>query len=147
MIVVAQEIWEGDPTLFATLSNYKGSIVTFEDNDKDKIIGIGSIDNKFSYILEDVLLVVGLKANFTSISQMCNKSIGVLFVEVYKNVLRNLFETLDVINFLDFPYWWIFWWLINIAWVLPYSSKANGNVLIVGPGLGILTSGGGCHNY
>jgi len=85
-----------DSNLFATLSKCEGGTVTFGDNGKGKIIGISSIGKKPSPILEDVLLVVGLKANLISVSQLCDKGLDVVF-RPYKCLIinsdgNNLFE-------------------------------------------------------
>ena len=67
-----------DPSLFATLSSCKGDAVTFGDG-KYKIIGIETISMKSFPILENVLLVDGLKANLISTSQLCDKGMNVIF--------------------------------------------------------------------
>jgi len=69
----------GDLNLFATLSSCKCGTVTFGDNGNGKIIGTGSIGKKSYPILEDVLLVIGLKVNLISISQLCDKGMDVIF--------------------------------------------------------------------
>jgi len=69
----------GDPNLFATLSSCKGGTITFGDNRKGKIIGIGTIGKKLFPILENILLVDSLKANFISIIQLCDKDMNVIF--------------------------------------------------------------------
>jgi len=65
---------------FATLSRYhEGGTVTFWDDSKDKIISIGNINIRSSPLIEDVVLVDGLKHNLLSISQLCDKSLRVYF--------------------------------------------------------------------
>ena len=68
-----------DANLFATLSSCKGDTVTFGDDGKDKIIGIGAIGKKSFPTLENLLLVDGLKANLIRISQLCDKDMNVIF--------------------------------------------------------------------
>ena len=51
----------------------KNGDVTFGDNSKGQIKGIGKIGNKFFIFIENVLLVNGLKYNLLSISQLCDK--------------------------------------------------------------------------
>jgi len=47
---------------FATLLRYhEGGTVTFGDDSKDKIVGIGNIKVGSSPLIEDVILVDGLK--------------------------------------------------------------------------------------
>ena len=53
--------------------------MTLEDNGKGRIIGHGSICNNFSSLIENVLLVDGLKHNLLSISQRCDKGFKVIF--------------------------------------------------------------------
>ena len=63
---------------FATLSRYhEGGIVTFGDDFKGKIVGIGNIKIDSSFLIEDVVLVDGLKHNLLSISQLCDKALRV----------------------------------------------------------------------
>ncbi|KAJ0078105.1 hypothetical protein Patl1_36920 [Pistacia atlantica] len=59
----------GDRRLFTTLKSKSGGKVTFSDNSKGKVIGIGSIGNK-SLTINDVLLIDGLKHNLLSIGQL-----------------------------------------------------------------------------
>ena len=60
----------GDESKFAFLTRRKRGYVTFKDNGKDIIIGHGSIGNNFSTLIQNVLLVDGLKHNLLSISQL-----------------------------------------------------------------------------
>ena len=60
---------KGQPLL--SFGDVKGGKVTFGDNVKGKIIGIGQVGKKDSTYNEDVLLVNGLKHNLLSISQLC----------------------------------------------------------------------------
>ena len=53
--------------------------MTFGDNGKGRIIGRGSIGNNSSSLIENVLLVDGLKHNLLSISQLCDKGFKVIF--------------------------------------------------------------------
>ena len=53
--------------------------VTFRNNAKRKIIGIGEIDNRQSLSIYHVLFVNGLKHNFLSISQLCDMENQVTF--------------------------------------------------------------------
>jgi len=68
-----------DPNLFATLSSCTGGMTTFRDDGKCKIIGIKTISKKPFPILENILLVDGLKANLISISQLCAKGMNIIF--------------------------------------------------------------------
>ena len=69
----------GDISLFSTISKKDGGHVTFGDNAKGKIIGIGDIGNNSHIIIENVLLVDSLKHNLLSISQLCDKGFKVIF--------------------------------------------------------------------
>ena len=58
---------------FTTLSRYmEGGSVTFGDDSKGTIIGIGNIQIGASPTIENVVLVDGLKHNLLSISQFCD---------------------------------------------------------------------------
>lgn len=59
-----------DKNLFTKLKDYKARVVTFGDGSKATIIGKASIILPCCPIFEDVLYVVGLKANLLSISQI-----------------------------------------------------------------------------
>ena len=65
--------------MFASLSSMDGGYVTFGDNSKGKIIGIGNVGKEPSPIIENILLVDGLKYNLLSICQLCNKRNKVIF--------------------------------------------------------------------
>ena len=63
----------GDETQFSSLKPKDQGSVTFGDNGKGKIIGIGSIGKNSSTSIENILLVKELKHNLLSISQLCDK--------------------------------------------------------------------------
>ena len=63
----------GDESKFAFLTSRKGGYVTFGDNGKGRIIGHGSIGNNSSSLIENVLLVDGLKHNLLSIVNFVTK--------------------------------------------------------------------------
>ena len=76
--------------LFATLSReFEGGNVTFGDNSKGKILGIGNIPINSSNFIENVLLVDGLKHNLISISQLCDKGYIVIFDKNECKVMNN----------------------------------------------------------
>ena len=58
----------GDESKFAFLTKKKRGYVTFGDNAKGKIIGQSKISNDTSFLIENILLVDGLKHNILSIS-------------------------------------------------------------------------------
>ena len=67
---------------FTTLSRYdEGGTVTFGDDSKGTIIGIGNIKIGASPLIENVVLVDGLKHNLLSISQLCDRGLKVVFDE------------------------------------------------------------------
>jgi hypothetical protein len=49
-----------DDSLFSSISNINGGKVTFGDNPKEKIIGVGNIEGKSSSSKEKVFLVNNL---------------------------------------------------------------------------------------
>ena len=69
----------GDKKQFNKLDAKNGGHVTFGDNAKGKIIGIGKIGNPHSLSIHHVLLVDGLKHNLLSISQLCDMGNKVTF--------------------------------------------------------------------
>ena len=64
---------------FSSFTLKESGIVTFGDNGKGKIMGHGKIGKFPSLILENVLLVDGLKHNLFSVSQLCDKGHKVTF--------------------------------------------------------------------
>ncbi|WVY94278.1 hypothetical protein V8G54_033366 [Vigna mungo] len=73
----------GDPTKFSTISYKATGHVTYGDNNKWKIIGIGKIKTTSSYEIKNVLLVEALKHNLLSISQLCDKGLKITFEPKY----------------------------------------------------------------
>ena len=65
-----------------------GRDVSFGDNSKGRIIGIGNVGNVSSTLIENVCLVENLKHNLLSISQLCDKGYRVIFVN--QNVLLRI---------------------------------------------------------
>ena len=61
------------------LTSKEEGYVTFGDNNQGKIIGKGTIGNKFSFSIDDILLVDGLKHYLLSISQLCDKGYIIRF--------------------------------------------------------------------
>ena len=53
--------------------------VTYGDNNRGKILGVGDIGENDKVIIKDVLLVEGLKHNLLSISQLCDKGYKITF--------------------------------------------------------------------
>ena len=70
----------GDSGLFSEIEEYKGGKVTFGDDSKGKIIGIGKI-GKGSNLVSPVYLVKGLKYNLLNISQLCDKGQELRFTQ------------------------------------------------------------------
>uniref|UniRef100_A0A151UHL4 Retrovirus-related Pol polyprotein from transposon TNT 1-94-like beta-barrel domain-containing protein n=1 Tax=Cajanus cajan TaxID=3821 RepID=A0A151UHL4_CAJCA len=59
----------GDPSKFSSLKLKHEGFVTYGDNNKGKILGYGNVGNSSSStLIENVLLVEGLKHNLLSIS-------------------------------------------------------------------------------
>ena len=57
----------------------KRGTVIFGDNNKGKVIGTGIVGNISKPLIENVLLVRGLKHNLLSISQLCDKGYKYVF--------------------------------------------------------------------
>ena len=69
----------GDVNQFFILEKKDGGSVTFGDNRKGRIIGIGKIKITPFTFIENVLLVEKLKHNLLSISQLCDVGFNVIF--------------------------------------------------------------------
>ena len=65
--------------LLSSVQIKKGGTVIFGDNNKGKVIGTGIVGNISKPLIENVLLVSGLKHNLLSISQLCDKSYKIVF--------------------------------------------------------------------
>nr|KYP43821.1 hypothetical protein KK1_034691 [Cajanus cajan] len=61
-----------DKSKFVSLQERESGTVTYGDNNKGKILGLGTVSNSSNTLIEDVLYVEGLKYNFLSISQICD---------------------------------------------------------------------------
>ena len=77
-----------DVSKFTTISPKKSGHVTYGDNNKGKIIGVGKIGTSSSTSIENVLLVEGLKHSLLSVSQLCDKGYKVSF-ESEKCVIKH----------------------------------------------------------
>ena len=69
----------GDSTQLINIKWKFARYVTYGDNNRGKILGVGDIGRNDRVIIEDVLLVKGLKHNFLSISQLCDKGYKITF--------------------------------------------------------------------
>lgn len=58
----------GDKIKFVSLEVKEWGFVTYEDNNKEKFLGIGNIENWLTTSIENLLCVEGLKHNLLSIS-------------------------------------------------------------------------------
>ena len=66
---------------FATLSRYQeGGTVFFGDDSKGNINGIGNIKIGSSLLIENFILVDGLKHNLLSTSQLCDRDFKVILM-------------------------------------------------------------------
>jgi len=63
----------GDVSKFISISLKQDGHVTYGDNNKEKVLGKGTIGNESSLLIHDVLYVEGLKHNLLSISQLCDR--------------------------------------------------------------------------
>jgi len=77
----------GNKDLFSTYESFNGGNVVF-GNSKSKIIGKGTISNKYLTI-NDVCHVENLNFNLLSIGQICDKKCNVLFTETGNKILKN----------------------------------------------------------
>jgi len=68
----------GDKSKFVNLFLKQEGHVTYRDN-KGKILGRGTIGDKNTFLINNVLFVEGLKHNLLSISQLCDKGYQITF--------------------------------------------------------------------
>ena len=87
----------GDKNKFISLALKDGGNVKFGDNSKRKIIGIGNIGKTYSLVIENVLLVDGLKHNLLNISQLCDKGYNVIFKSIMC-IIVNEVDNQDLFN-------------------------------------------------
>ena len=80
-----------DYSLLSSFIKRNGGYVTFGDNTKGKILGIGNIGTTSSPIIENILLVDSLKYNLLSIGQLCDKGYWVIF-EPSKCLIENTYS-------------------------------------------------------
>ena len=72
---------------FVTLSRYvEGDTVTFRDDSKGTIICTDNIKIGTSPLIENVVLVDGLKHNLLGISQLCDRGLKIIFDESSCNI-------------------------------------------------------------
>jgi len=69
----------GDASQLINLKWKPTGFVTYGDHNRGKILGVGDIGGDDKVIIKDVLLVVGLKHNLLSISQLCDKGYNMNF--------------------------------------------------------------------
>jgi len=69
----------GDASKFTHISPKKGGHVTYGDNNKGRILGVGKIGTNSSTSIENVLVVEGLQHSLLSVSQLCDKCYLVSF--------------------------------------------------------------------
>jgi len=69
----------GDKTKFVNFLLKHEGHVTYGDNNKGKILGRGTIGDKNSFLIHDMLFVEGLKHNLLSINHLCDKGYQVTF--------------------------------------------------------------------
>ena len=69
----------GNQELLSSIQFKNGGTVSFGDNNKGQVIGIGTVGNVSKPLIDNVLLVKGLKYNLLSISQLCDKNYKIIF--------------------------------------------------------------------
>ena len=69
----------GKINMLSSLQHKNSRPVTFGDNNQCKVIAIGNVGQGKDPLIENVLLVDGLKDNLLNISQLCDKGYKVLF--------------------------------------------------------------------
>ena len=69
----------GDASKFTHISPKNSGHVTYGDNNKGKILGVGKIGTNPFTSIKNVLVVDGLKHSLLSVSQLCDKGFLVSF--------------------------------------------------------------------
>ena len=69
----------GNRKLLSNIKECERGDVTFGDNQKGRVIGIGNVSSKYDNFIENVMLVDNLKYNLISVSQICDRNLGVNF--------------------------------------------------------------------
>jgi len=69
----------GDSSLLISFIEKHWGFVTYEDNNKGRILDRENIRDKDTLLIKDVLLVKGLKHNLLSLNQLCDKGFQVTF--------------------------------------------------------------------
>ena len=73
----------GNKSQFLSLTTYDGGCVTFGDNSKGSIVGIGKVGKSLSNAIDDVYYFVGLQHNLLSISQYVTKATKLSFKPIF----------------------------------------------------------------
>lgn len=81
----------GDISKFTSFTPKVGGHVTYGDNNKGQILGIGSVGKSPTTSIDNVLFVEGLKHNLLSISQLCDKGNKVSF-DSKSSLIENLHD-------------------------------------------------------
>jgi hypothetical protein len=79
----------GDDSLFSSITKINDGKVTFGNNSKGKIIGVGNIRSKSSLSIKKVFLVNNLKHNLLRIIQLCDKGYKIMFDYACCLILEN----------------------------------------------------------
>ena len=69
----------GDASQLNNLKPKPVGYVTYGDNNRERILGVGDIGGDDKVIIKDVLLVDGLKHSLLNISQLCDKGYKITF--------------------------------------------------------------------
>jgi len=77
-----------DASKFTHISPKKSGHVTYGNNNKGRILGVGKIGTNLSTSIKNVLLVEGLKHSLLSVSQLCDKCYLVSF-DSHNYVIEN----------------------------------------------------------
>src|ERR1044072_8308269 len=71
--------YTGDKSKFSFLTPKAKGFVTYGDNNQGRILGVGKVGKSPQTMIDDVLLVEGLKHNLLSISQLSDKGYNIEF--------------------------------------------------------------------
>ena len=65
--------------MLSSIQNKDKGTVTFGDNSKGYVVGIGIVSDSTKPLIENVLLVNGLEHNLLIINQLCDKVYKIIF--------------------------------------------------------------------
>ncbi|WJX19048.1 hypothetical protein P8452_08782 [Trifolium repens] len=79
----------GDASLFIEFKAKEKGYVTYGDNNKGTILGVGTIGNPSTITISNVVLVDNLKHNLLSVAKLCDKGFIINFKPTFCTIESN----------------------------------------------------------